>query len=64
MTLRLIFEGISNAVDDVFALKAQRYSSEEIRARHRAVIRIDIDGDGTVDDFEDIHIHTGRIWRR
>jgi hypothetical protein len=45
MTLRLIFEGISNAIDDIFAEKAKRYLVLEESARNRAIIRIDTDNE-------------------
>jgi hypothetical protein len=49
MTLRLIFEGISNATDDVFHEKALRYKALEVEARNRAALRLDRDGDGETD---------------
>ena len=49
MTLRLIFEGISNAIDDVFQQKSARYKEMEVVARNRAALRLDRNGDGTTD---------------
>ena len=54
MTLRLIFEGLSNATDDIFHEKAVRYNHLEAQARDRARIKIDLDGDGTQESEEDI----------
>lgn len=50
MVLRLIFEGISNATDDIFHEKAERYRKKEERARDRAKVRIDRTNDGDEDD--------------
>jgi hypothetical protein len=65
ITLRLIFQSISNAEDDVFSKKASKYgdSDHELAARKRAVIRIDTDGDGVVDTYEQVNI-CGRCSRR
>jgi len=50
MTLRLIFEGLSNAVDDIFNDKALRYMDMETKARNRAAFRLDRDNDGSTDE--------------
>jgi hypothetical protein len=52
MALRLIFEGLSNSTEDVFAAKAQRYLSMEAEARKRLILRLDEDGDGVADEPE------------
>ena len=49
MTLRLIFEGLSNAVDDIFHEKALRYMEMESKARNRAALRLDRENDGETD---------------
>lgn len=49
MTLRLIFEGLSNALDDIFHEKALRYMEMESKARNRAALRLDRDNDGETD---------------
>lgn len=65
LALRLIFEGLSNAVDDVFSQKAKRYESLEILHRDRVFLRIDVDGDGEVDVREGIDgLRTARVVRR
>lgn len=61
MTLRYIFEGLSNATDDIFHQKSLRYKDLELQARDRARFRVDINGDGDVDnnefyDFRNIEI--------
>lgn len=61
-TLVLIFEGLSNQTDDVFAQKALRYSEHMYRARSRAEITVDYDQDGKADYRE--KIHTARLTRR
>lgn len=49
MTLRMIFEGLSNSVDDIFNAKSQGYRELEAIARNRSQLRLDKDGDGEVD---------------
>ena len=63
LTLRLIFEGISNAVDDIFMDKAKKYKSMEVEARNRAILRVDVDGSGTIDDSERVRITSSRMYR-
>jgi len=49
MVLRLIFEGLSNSVEDLFSNKAQMYRELEAIARNRSQIRLDKNGDGDID---------------
>ena len=56
MSLRLIFSGISNAIDDIFADKAKDYQSSEVKARNRMPLRLDTDGDGDIDRHEGVSI--------
>lgn len=51
-TLALIFEGLSNAVDDIFAQKASRYRELRDGARNRAALRLDRNGDGETDSVK------------
>lgn len=64
MALRMIFEGIQNAEDDVFQKKADAYGAKEASHRNRAILRLDEDGDGAVDESEGAHISTGNIFKR
>jgi hypothetical protein len=64
LALRLIFDGISNQVDDVFSFKAKRYDSFANEARDRAILRLDIDGSGTVGVNEGINVKSMDILRR
>jgi hypothetical protein len=50
LTLRLIFQGFKNASDDVFGEKVNTYLDDEKEARNRVVLRLDVDGDGDVDE--------------
>lgn len=63
VTLRLIHDDISNSIDDIFHQKAKIYEAEEIRARNRAMLRIDIDGDGKADIGEGISVRSARAIR-
>ena len=49
LTLRLIFDGLSNSVDDIFREKALEYMKLEGIARNRSQLRLDKDGDGETD---------------
>lgn len=63
-TLRLIFESLRNSIDDVFAEKAKHYGAMESSARQRAVLRLDLDGDGAADEGEEADIRTCIVVRR
>lgn len=66
MAMRIIFEGIQNADDDIFEKKADHYEEKEIYHRNRAVLRIDTDGDGVVDNDTDegLSMSSGSLYRR
>ncbi len=64
ITLRLIFEGLSNATDDIFHVKSTRYFEMEQNWRDRAILRIDVDGDGIVNPGEGVDPRSGFIARR
>lgn len=63
LTLRLIFEGISNSIDDIHHEKAERYRKMELTARQRAVIRVDLDGDADVDPNEELDLRSIEMLR-
>lgn len=52
LTLRLIFQGMSNAIDDVFDRKSKQYQVHEEAARLRASLRVDTNKDGVIDHGE------------
>lgn len=62
-TLVLIFEGLSNAIDDIFAEKARRYSVLRGQARNRAALRLDRDTDGNT-DLGHLDVRSGFLYRR
>ncbi len=64
MSLKLIFESMSNSVDDVFSVKSKKYEMLEQGARQRAILRIDFDNDGVVDLNEGAGISSGSLFRR
>lgn len=64
MSLKIIFEGNSNAVDDVFSAKAKSYAILEQNARNRAVLRLDTNKDGVADVSETLSVYSGSIFRR
>jgi hypothetical protein len=61
MALRIIFEALSNASDDVFSKKRDYYSEMEVQARQRAILRIDTDKDGVLDDTEGLDQNSIRL---
>ena len=63
MALRLIFQGNSNAVDDVFAIKAKRYNNLEVSARNRGTLRLDKNRDGELSQGERQDVWTHRLTR-
>ncbi len=62
--LRLIYAGLSNAIDDIFERKSKEYKGMESQARERAVLRIDVDGDGETDSTETVDIRSCVVVRR
>lgn len=64
ITLRIIFEGLSNDLDDVFSVKAKRYSSLTATAKKRASLRLDSDADGIISASEKTDILSGAMRRR
>src|SRR5690606_28291915 len=62
--LRIIFEGISNSTEDVFHEKARRYSELELKWRSIALLRLDVDGDGTVLPGEGLDTRSCFVARR
>lgn len=64
MTLRLIFQGLSNAIDDVFDRKSKTYELNEQAARQRVILRLDSNKDGVVNEVEGVSIYSGSLFRR
>lgn len=64
LTLQIIFEGLSNAVDDVFKEKSKTYERLAESARNRATFRLDFDGDGTQEANEVLDVRSTRLLRR
>lgn len=63
MTLRMIFQGLSNAIDDIFDRKSVIYSQLEESARQRVILRLDVDKDGVADQGEGLSIYSGTLVR-
>lgn len=63
-TLQLIFESISNAVDDVFANKAKGYSAMRQTWEGSVLLRLDTDGDGVADVGEGVDTSSTFVARR
>jgi hypothetical protein len=64
LSLRLIYQGVSNTVGDIFLEKAKNYSLLEEQARSRVILRIDHDKDGEVEATEGPSIHYTGVFRR
>lgn len=64
LALQYIFESLSNAIDDIFHEKALRYREMVKQASNRAFLRLDYDGDGTLESTERGSAATGRLVRR
>lgn len=63
LTLHKIFNDSSNAVNDKFELKSNKYLTEAKEWRNR-FLRIDLDKDGEIVDDEFLKINTASVFRR
>jgi hypothetical protein len=63
LTLQIIFEGLSNAIGDIFEKKSQRYAAKAEVARARGQIKLDLNGDGAADNVERISFNSIRVVR-
>ena len=61
--LELIYEGLSQQVDDEFKQKAHHYSNLAMAARGKALIEMDLDGDLAVDIHEGVRADTITLQR-
>ena len=52
LTLSYVFEGLSNDREDIFFEKAARYREMAKEAESRAALKLDFDGDGTLETSE------------
>ncbi len=64
LTLRLIFSGLSNGIDDVFLDKSKGYKGQEVAWRKNVLLQLDTDGDGVVDTQEGIDTAYAHVARR
>lgn len=64
MCLRLIYQSIRNAKDDVFKDKAKTYEGLELSARNQAALRIDLNKDKKADASERLDTWSGTVFRR
>jgi hypothetical protein len=63
LALSLIFQDLSNAVEDEFDKKSKFYESEMLKHKNASIIRFDEDGDGTIDASEGANIQTVSLIR-
>jgi len=63
LTLQLVFEGLSNAVDDQFAAKAEKYRKDKVVARNSGVKRLDTDGSGEIENDEKLDFRSRSLSR-
>jgi hypothetical protein len=62
--LKLIYQALSNAVDDVFSQKSKYYESLMVGHRNRLILRLDKDGDGTAELGEGVTVKSMDMVRR
>jgi len=63
LTLSIIFQDLSNAIDDVFERDSKRYKSRALDHRKRA-LRLDLNNDGTLTDGEGANFSSKGLLRR
>lgn len=61
--LRLLFYDMSNVPDDVFEKKGKEFENEEAKWRTQALLKLDFNGDGTVDVVEGADLTTRDLVR-
>jgi hypothetical protein len=64
LTLHFIFKSLVNAVDDVFSAKAKWYGAEAGRRQERAVLRLDLSGNGALEVGEQVATGSMELLRR
>ena len=64
LALQYIFEHLSNSVEDIFYEKSKRYELLANKAKNRAILRLDFDGDGTIESGEKKRVFSGRLYKR
>jgi hypothetical protein len=52
LCLRLFYDSMSYATDDIFDVKSKRYRGEEVSSKKRACLRLDTNGDGNTIKIE------------
>ncbi len=57
-TYHLILLDLSNDVEDVFKQQSDAWLTKALEARDRSYVRVDLDGDGTIDQGEFINLQT------
>lgn len=63
-TLAIIFEGLSNDVEDIFSVKADKYRRLRDGARSRSSLRLDLNSDSVLENTEVIDIRSAEMVRR
>lgn len=63
LTLRLIFKDLSNQVDDIFDKKSKAFENIEHQWRTKALLKLDVNGDDTLDVYEGFNMTTRRLVR-
>ena len=63
MALRYIYRQLSNAVDDIYDQKSKRYENDEHKWRHKAILKLDFNGDGTQGEYESANLTSKRLVR-
>lgn len=64
LTMRLIFDDLSNANDDIFYKEARGFESKEMKHRKMAFLRLDVDNDGKSDVGEGVKSRSVRLIRQ
>lgn len=64
LTLSLIFKGLQNAVDDVFADKAKYYESQAGNRQNRAKLRLDLNNDGSLSLADSVNMNSRELIRQ
>lgn len=63
LVLKIVFQSLSNDLNDIFQSKSNTYDSMAVQSSKRAILRLDVNNDGTQEETEKVDIFSGILRR-